>query len=374
MSRVLWLTWKDHKHPEAGGAEVVARELTTRLAAEGHDVTILTCGYQGAATREAVDGITFIRVGHSRYLHPFQALSYFARRLRGKFDVIIEEVQGCAPYYAVCIDRKAKRFLFYHQLARLNWLYEVPKPLSYLGYGVLAPVATRLASLSKVPVVTVSNSTRQVLAGYGMHPDRSHIISEGLHFDPLSSLDGISKYDRPTLLSFGAMRAMKRTIDQVKAFEIAKRQIPELQMKLAGSSDSTYGQKVLEYIRNSHYASDIEYLGKVSVEQKAQLMQQSHVILVTSVEEGWGLIVSEANGQGTPAVVYDVSGLRDSVRNDETGLVTAANPQALAQAAVRLLEDANLYERLRERAWQWSKELTFDKSYQDFKQIVGITV
>lgn len=374
MSKILWLTWKDHKHPEAGGAEVVARELTTRLVAEGHEVTILTCGYRGATVSEVSDGIRFIRVGTSRYLHPFQALGYFARHLRGAFDVVIEEVQGSAPYYAVLVERKAKRFLLYHQLGRLNWLYEVPKPFSYVGYWLLAPVATRLAALAKAPVITVSNSTRQVLAGYGMDPARSHIISEGLHFDPLDSLDDVRKYDRPTLLSFGAMRAMKRTIDQIKAFEFAKHQLPGLQMKLAGSSSGAYGQKVMDYIGKSQYANDIEYLGKVSVEQKAELMQRSHAILVTSVEEGWGLIVSEANGQGTPAVVYDVSGLRDSVRHNQTGLVTAANPEALGRAAVRLLEDNELYERLRQNAWRWSKELTFEQSYQDFKQIIGISV
>lgn len=371
MSKILWITWKDHNHPEAGGAEVVARELTQRMATAGDDVTVLTCGYGQAPSQEVVDGITFVRVGTSRYLHPFQALAHYLRHMRGKFDVVIEEVQGSAPYFATFFERRAKKFLLYHQLGRLNWLYEVPKPFSYLGYWLMAPAATRIASWSKAPVITVSDSTKQVLARYGFRPEATHIISEGLHFAPLKSLDGIKKFDEPTMLSFGAMRAMKRTIDQIKAFEIAKTAIPGLRMKIAGSSSGPYGKKVLELITNSPYKDDIEYVGRVSHEEKAELMQKSHLITVTSVEEGWGLIVTEANGQGTPAVVYDVSGLRDSVKNGTTGIVTGATPQQLADGITKLLSNKRQYERLRKTAWLWSQEITFEKSFNDMQQIIG---
>jgi glycosyltransferase involved in cell wall biosynthesis len=362
--KILWITWKDFWHPDAGGAEVVHHELTQRL------VTILTAHYPGSKPQEIRDGINYIRVGKNRYTHPTAAGLYYFRNLRNRFDVVIEEVQGCAPYFASFFGHKAKRFLFYHQLARKNWLYEVRPPFSYVGYYLLAPLATRAIALSHAPVITVSESTRNVLKPYGFDPARSHIISEGLHFAPLPILAEVQKFERPTVLSFGAMRAMKRTIDQVKAFEIAKIGMPDLQLKIAGSCSGNYGQKVLEYIAHSPYKDDIEYLGKVSTEQKAQLMQKSHVIIVTSVEEGWGLIVSEANGQGTPAVVYDVEGLRDSVKNNQTGLVTQPNPQALASGIVTLLQDAQKYQQLQANAHLFSKTLTFEKSYQDFKHVL----
>jgi glycosyltransferase involved in cell wall biosynthesis len=101
-------------------------------------------------------------------------------------------------------------------------------------------------------------------------------------------------------------------------------------------------------------------------------MRRSHLIVVTSVKEGWGLIVSEAASQGTPAVVYDVDGLRDSVRHQETGLVVAAQPTALAAAAAELLTDDPTYSRLQTAGWEWSKSLTFDQSYRDFKHILEL--
>jgi len=101
-------------------------------------------------------------------------------------------------------------------------------------------------------------------------------------------------------------------------------------------------------------------------------MRRSHLIGVTSVKEGWGLIVTEANSQGTPAVAYDVHGLRDSVRHKQSGIITDPNPRSLAYGIVTALKDRSHYDRMRERAWQWSKQINFDQSYKDLKSAIGI--
>ncbi|MGB4758471.1 MAG: glycosyltransferase family 4 protein [Candidatus Saccharimonadales bacterium] len=371
---ILWITWKDMGHPDAGGAEVVCSELCKRMITEGHEVTLLTANYAGAGDKEPVSGAQVIRVGSSRYFQPFQALWYYIRNLRNKYDVVIEEVNGGAPYFCVFFGKQSKRFMFYHQLGRVNWFYEIPKPFSYVGYYFLVPLATRLASLARVPLITVSKSTQDEMAKFGFAPERTHIISEGLQDStvPIKSVKDIKKFSQPTVLSHGSMRAMKRTTDQITAFELARQKMPNLQMKISGSSSGTYGKEVLHYIESSPYKKDIEYLGRTTDEQKTELMQRSHAILVTSIEEGWGLIVTEANSQGTPAIVYDVAGLRDSVRNNETGVVTPENPSGLAGGIIDLLEDKKQYDRLQKEALRWSKQITFEQSYKDFKKAVGI--
>lgn len=237
----------------------------------------------------------------------------------------------------------------------------------------MVPIACRLASWSRTPVLTVSESTKQVLARHGFRPDKTHIISEGIEIEPVPSLKDSKKFTRPTLLSLGSMRAMKRTLDQVKAFELAKAHIPDLRLKLAGSAATDYGQQVLGYIRGSSHKNDIDYLGKVSLKNKIRLMRKSHLTLQTAIEEGWGLTITEAASQGTPAVAYDVDGLRDSVRHGRTGLITPESPEALSQSIITLLKNRSLYQRMREAAWQWSKQITFDQSYRDFKKVLELT-
>lgn len=370
--KILWLTWKDYTHPQAGGAEIVLRELSQRLVTEGHSVTFLTVRHPGSAAHEIMDGIEIIRVGTSRYLHPFQALTYYLRHLRNRFDLVVEVV-NTVPYFGVLFKGKAQAAVLYHQLAREIWFYELKKPFSSFGYHVIEPVATRLLSRAKATLITVSKSTLQDLQRFGFTKQPAHFISEGIEIEPLTNVKKLRTFQKPTMLSLGAMRAMKRTIDQVQAFELAKQAIPDLQLRVAGSTDGEYGQRVLDYIKHSRYAKDIHIEGKVSYERKIELMQKSHVLAVTSVKEGWGLVVTEAASQGTPAVVYDVDGLRDSVRHGQTGLICSTNPKALAAGVVTLLTHPQQYNALQQAAWQWSQEITFDASYNDFKTALEIT-
>lgn len=365
---ILWFAWKDYTHPAHGGAEIVLRELMKRQVREGHDVVLLTARHPGSAPRETRDGITIIRIGGNRYAHPPLALWYYLRHLRNKYDMIIETV-NTAPYFGVLFGGRAKRFVFYHQLAREIWYFETKKPLSHIGYYLIEPLATWLLGRARAPLITISDSTKQDLARFGWRTQRTHIISEGIEIEPAANLNTGSKHRQPTMLSLGAMRGMKRTIDQVKAFEIAKQTIPNLHLQLAGDASGDYGAGVLAYIENSRFRDDIQYLGRVSYEQKIKLMGQAHLITVTSVKEGWGLIVTEAASQGTPAVVYDVDGLRDSVKHDVTGLITEPTPAALAAGIVTLLQNSTRYATLQKQAWEWSKHMTFDQSYQDFKHI-----
>lgn len=369
--KILWLSWKDHEHPLAGGAEVVLRELNRRLVRDGHEVTVLTARYADASKTAKLDDTIVVRVGRNRYIHSFWALGRYLRRFKDKFDIVIEVV-NTAPYFSALCGGSKPVYLFYHQLARDIWFYETPFPLNRLGYHVLEPFATRLLARSGAPAITVSDSTKQDLIRYGFKPESVRIISEGTELTPVKDLSSTKKFTRPTILSLGAIRPMKRTLDQVKAFEQAKRSNPNLQLILAGDNSSPYGRAVTQYCQQSHFAMDIQCLSRVSTRKKLDLMRRAHLITVTSIKEGWGLIVTEAASQGTPAVVYDVDGLRDSVRHEETGLITATKPEALAQGMVRLVDDQKLYQKLQNQAWTWSQTMTFDKAYQDFKGIVAI--
>ena len=100
-------------------------------------------------------------------------------------------------------------------------------------------------------------------------------------------------------------------------------------------------------------------------------MKEATLLLATSTKEGWGLIITEANSQGTPAIAYNVSGLNDSVIHNKTGKLSIANPQAMAAAIVDLLKNKKEYDKLRKSAYNNSKQFTFTTSYNDFSVIIN---
>lgn len=380
--KLLWLTWKDLQHPLAGGAEVVNEELAKRLTQDGHEVTFLVGGYTGGAPEETRDGFRIIRVG-GRFSVYWHAYRYYKMHLQGWADLVVDEV-NTIPFFAKYYVQE-KNILFVHQLAREIWFYQMPFPVSLVGY-VLEPLY--LWALRDRTTITVSKSTQRDLMRYGFKKENIHIISEGIQVEPLKELSPkpvadsllVTRNSCLTLLSLGAIRPMKRTLDIIKAFEIIRADTRystlatrNLRLVLAGDTTGKYAEKVLQYIEQSPFRADIEVLGHVSAEKKLNLMRNSHALAVTSVKEGWGLVVTEAASQGTPAVVYNVDGLRDSVQHRNTGLVCTKNmPEDLAANLVNLLTVPEFYDHLRTRAWEWSKEVTFERGYAEFKEILSI--
>lgn len=364
--KILWMTWKDGTHPEAGGAEVVNEQLAKRLIADGHEVKFIVGGYKDCKQSETINGMHIVRLGN-RYTVYHKTRVYYQKNLKGWADLVIDEV-NTLPFLAKFYV-KEPNILFVHMLCRVIWFYQLPKYIGWIGY-ILEPVYLR--ALSDRKVITISESTKADLLRHGFKSDNISIISEGIEIDPVSDLSNIKKYEQPTLLSLGALRPMKRTLDQVKAFELAKESIPNLKLKVAGDTSGVYGEKVLDYIQSSRFSTDIEVLGRVSRDMKIELMQKSHLLLVTSIKEGWGLVVTEAASQGTPSIAYDVDGLRDSVKNDVTGKIVPPNPEQMSRAISTLLQDKKTYAILRMNGYEWSTEITFDRSYNEFKKRLQI--
>ena len=364
--KILIFNWRDRKNPLAGGAEIVTEELLKRLVKNGHRATLLTSKFKGCQNKEIIDGYEIIRVG-GRWTVYWQAYIYYQRYLRGKFDLVIDEI-NTIPFFAKFYV-KEKNIILCYQLCRQIWFYQMLFPLSLIGY-LIEPLYLWL--LRKKIVLTESESTKKDMQKYGFRAENIFIFNIGLEIELAKNLNTLSKYKEPTILSLGTLRNMKRPLHVVKAFEIAKEKIPDLKLVIAGDAGTRYGKKVLDYIKNSKYKDSINYLGKVSIDKKLELMQKSHIICVTSVKEGWGIIVTEANSQGTPAIVYNVDGLRDSVKNNETGVICKNNtPKNLAENITELLNSQEKYQNLRINAWLWSKEINFKESYKDFINVIN---
>lgn len=362
---ILWLSWKDERHPLAGGAECVGEEIRKRLTRRGHAVTIISSQYRGAAHEEEREGVRHIRVG-SRWTVYMKAVRYMRNHLCKWPDVVIDEM-NTMPFFAKFATNKPT-ILLVHQLCRRVWFYEMAFPLSLVGY-LLEPIVLRL--LRNQPVLTVSKSTREDLVRYGFQRSKISIIREGLVIRPKPTLGNEEKRSEPTILALGSIRAMKRTRHIVEAFELAKKSIPNLRLIVAGKPLGRYGARTLARIEQSPWKQHITVKGQVSPEEKITLLRQAHVLAVTSVKEGWGLVVSEANSQGTPAVVYDADGLRDSVKHNRTGLVCRSNtPAALAENIVALLGNTRKYALLQRNAWKSAMAMDFDHSTDDMESAI----
>ncbi len=358
---IVWFTWKDKMNPTAGGAEQISSEMAKRLVKDGHSVTVLTSRFKNSKKQEVIDGYTVVRVGN-RYAVYFLAAVYFIKNLRASTDFIIEEINTIpfmTQYYSKC-----KRALVVYQLCREIWFYQMMFPISLIGY-LLEPVYLFL--LRKNNVITESESTKQDLQRFGFMKSRISVMPVFIEIARTKKLE--KNMDSPTILSFGSIRPMKRTLDQVKAFEIARKHIPNLKLIIAGEWTSTYGRNVKNYSDRSQFSNDISFLGPVDNKIKFELFRKSHILLITSIKEGWGLTVTEAASQGTPTIGYNVDGLRDSIKLSGSGKIVEPNIEALSKAVVSTIRNYKAVNAT--KLIQSTRELGPENTYNAFKSIWG---
>jgi glycosyltransferase involved in cell wall biosynthesis len=106
----------------------------------------------------------------------------------------------------------------------------------------------------------------------------------------------------------------------------------------------------------------VHFPGLLPEAEKNRRLQQSHFLVHTSIREGWGLNVTEANALGTPAIVYPVAGLIDSTVHQETGWVTPAEtPESAVECLAALVREPGLYSRVRRQAWERAQTFHWDR-------------
>jgi glycosyltransferase involved in cell wall biosynthesis len=146
----------------------------------------------------------------------------------------------------------------------------------------------------------------------------------------------------------------------LQAFATYRQSKGEGRLVLVGNGSGSYVEQLQRLARELGVSDSVEFCGWLVGSAKYRQMSRAHALLMASAREGWGLVVTECNACGTPAIVYDVAGLRDSVRQLETGLVVTPTPACLAEGMLQLANDPELYQRLREAAQRWSQTFTYE--------------
>lgn len=352
--RILILNWRCPRNPRAGGAEKLTHEVAKRLVANGHVVEWFSASFPGAAPEEELDGIHIVRAGRQWTVH-WRAFVRYRRALRDHFDLVIDEV-NTMPFFTPLWARIPTVMLIF-QLAREVWWYESPFPISAVGYAI-EPLYLR--AYRRTRVLTISTSTQQDLRGLGF---KGPITVVPIGIDSPSGPPS-AKADSPTFLYVGRLAPSKRIGHMLEALARFRKEVGNGSLWLVGSGSENYRKSLAKQALDLGVVDDVHFCGQVSTEEKHRLMAQSHALLMTSVREGWGLVVTEANACGTPAIVYDVPGLRDSVRSEVTGLIVPPNPSSLVNAMVRITTAAGLYLRLVDEGRRWSQTFSFDAAAQ----------
>jgi glycosyltransferase involved in cell wall biosynthesis len=342
----------------------VTFEVARRLVEQGDFVEWFASSFPGAPPEETLDGVRIIRGGRQWTVHWF-AFRHYRSTLSRSFDVVVDEV-NTIPFFTP-LWAKVPVMMFIHQLAREVWWYEARFPLNAIGF-LLEPLYLRF--YRHVQVVTVSASTRDDLRRLGFKSAIT-IVPEGI--EPVEPSNAV-KTNEARFLYVGRLAPSKRIGHMIEALAQFRQETGTGTLWLAGSGSNRYQESLVELALRLKVEDSVKFWGRVSAPEKHRLMGEARALLMTSVREGWGLVVTEANACGTPAIVYDVPGLRDSVRNGSTGLIVPAKPSSLAEAMVRLWTEPLLQRTLATQAEAWSQEFSFGQTARVMRTAIRATL
>ena len=351
---ILLLNWQDLHNPHAGGAEIHLFELFSRLAARGHRVRLVCAGFTGAAPVEVVDGIEVHRSGGR---HSFALLGRGAVRAalrREPSDVLVDDINKL-PLYSPSLTTQPIYALIPH-LFGTTAFQEVSWPMAatvWLAERVI-PAAYRRAWFH-----AISDSTRDDLVGRGVPRERIAVVYPGVDSVRFCPDPAVARHDPPRFVYLGRLQRYKGIDQVIEALAIARRERPDLTVDIAGSGSD---RPRLESLARSHgLGAAVRFLGFVDEATKLSLLRRAVANVFPSPKEGWGITVMEAAACGTPSLASDSPGLRDSVRDGQTGLlVRHGDAAALSQGMLRLAGDPSLVARLGSAARIHSQALTWD--------------
>jgi glycosyltransferase involved in cell wall biosynthesis len=354
--RVLVLNERDPLHPKAGGAEVHVAEVARHMAGLGFESTQAACSFAGAAAAEELPGLRVRRLGPLAAYYP-RVVAFTARATRrGAFDAVVEhlnKVPFCSALYAAAPVVAVNHHLFGRS--------------AYLQ--VAWPIATAVVTIEraipfvyrKLPFLAVSQSSKDDLVARGVPASHIAITYNGIRFPTLVPPAPAARPLRVAYL--GRLEPYKRVDLLLRAVARLTARFPQLELVLVGRGSS---REALERLAGQlGIAERTHFAGFVSDDERDALVAQARVCVCPSVKEGWGITVIEANAVGTPVVATDAPGLRDAVRDGETGLLVADGPAdafalRLAERVAVLLDDPALCARLSLGALAWSKRFGWE--------------
>ena len=377
--RVAFLVYRGN--PRCGGQGVYTRHLTRELVALGHSVEV----FSGPPWPELDPGVGFTPVpGLDLYRDPdpfrTPALSEFTSLADvAEFAVMLSAGFGEPLAYSMrlasYLDGRRDEFDIIHddqcmgrgvlRLHRRGWplLETLHHPITVDRSIALDHAATswkrfttrrwfgflrmQIRVVKQLPaVLTVShNSKIDIHDQMGVALERLTVVPVGVDHEVFRPYDDVVKKKGRLMVTSSSDVPMKGLVPLLEA--IAKLRVErEIDLIVIGKPQPK--GRVARALDRLGLSDIVTTISGVSDEELARLYGEAEVAIVPSLYEGFSLPAIEAMSCGVPVVATTGGALPEVVGvSGETGLlVEPNNPEALVEAIGRLLDDAELRERL----------------------------
>ena len=359
-THVVFLSWRDTRNPEGGGAERYLEKMAAGLVERGCHVTIFCAAHAAAPPDEMVDGIRFVRRGSKMSVYP-AGMAALRRGDLGPADVVVD-VQNGLPFFSRLVTR-AEVIVLVHHVHREQWPVVYPGLTGKVGWWIERRLAPRL--YRRCQYVAVSRATRGELRELGVRGPRVAVVHNGT--DPARPV-ATPRSQTPMVAVVGRLVPHKQVEHAIDAVLALRPRFPGLRLHVVGSG--WWEGRLHEYAAR-HGAQDcVVFEGHVEEQRKHEIYERAWVLALPSLKEGWGLVVGEAGMHGAPTVAYrSAGGTRESIDDGVSGVLVDTQAQ-FTEALGVLLDDDSWRSALAKGARDMSHQFTWQHAQESFAVVV----
>lgn len=368
---IAFLSWRDTRNPEGGGAERYLEKMAAGLVARGCRVTIFCAAHAAAPPDEVVDGVRFVRRGSKLSVYA-QGMKALMRGDLGFVDLVVD-VQNGLPFFTRLVTR-APVVVLVHHVHREQWPVVYPGVTGRVGWFIERRVAPWL--YRRCQYVAVSRATRSELRGLGVRGPRIAVVHNGT--DPIVAVRP-GKDPDATVAVVGRLVPHKQVEHAIDAVLALRAEWPRLTLRVVGggwweAELHAYAAARIAVRGEAGEQGAVVFAGHVDEETKHEIYERSWVLLLPSLKEGWGLVVGEAGMHSTPALAYrSAGGTQESIADGRSGVLVDSRDE-LVEALHALLADDAERSRLGQGALAMSHEFTWEHAQHSFAVVVQATL
>jgi len=359
-----------------GGGETRMYETARRLA-EKHEIHVLTRRFKGLPSYEVHEGVhihrVFVPSAGIKLESPSDGSAFMAGALLkglnlGDFDLYAP--QQFFPIFPLWLIAKAKRkplVATIHDVYRETWLEKYG-----LKGSLMALFEKTMLKFPYTKIITVSNASKEKLVKNGVSEDKIEVIPNGVDLEKFDRVE-VRKSDRPCVIYVGRLIGYKHVDDLLVAFSRL-----DLDAELYIVGEGPERKNLEDLTKKLKIDHNVTFTGFVDERRKIELLKASHVLVLPSSTEGFGIAVIEAWASHTAVIVSDIPALHELVEGGRTGLLFklgeigdlgAKLKQVLKDESLQSELSNNGYDLVREK-FAWDKVAKkVDASFQVVKKL-----